>query len=107
MRWWIRSITRRKSLFLILLADSAVHPAPVICSLSTHGYMRGITNSDLPRHRLHFYTGFGDRNRSETEKEFARSVYGPDAAERAIAICEALIEQAVRSFPSAREDAGD
>jgi hypothetical protein len=58
--------------------------------------MRIITADVNLTDSLHFYTGFGDRNRSETEKEFARSVYGPDAAERAIAICEALIEQAVR-----------
>jgi hypothetical protein len=44
---------------------------------------------------LHFYTGFGARDRTQTEREFGRSVYGPAAAERAITVCEGLIEQAV------------
>jgi hypothetical protein len=46
--------------------------------------------------RLHLYSGFGARDRSQADKEFGRAVYGPDAADRAITICEALIEQAVR-----------
>lgn len=40
------------------------------------------------------YTGFGARDRSEKEKEYHRTVYGPEAAEQGIEIARQLIEKA-------------
>ncbi|KAI0069537.1 glycoside hydrolase [Panus rudis PR-1116 ss-1] len=45
-------------------------------------------------HSIHLYTGFGPRDRSQVEKEYGRSVYGPDAAEYSIEICKGLINKA-------------
>ncbi|TCD60771.1 hypothetical protein EIP91_009540 [Steccherinum ochraceum] len=45
-------------------------------------------------HSIHTYTGFGDRDRTQVEKEYGRSVYGPDAAEYAIEISRGLINKA-------------
>ncbi|EPT00599.1 hypothetical protein FOMPIDRAFT_101145 [Fomitopsis schrenkii] len=45
-------------------------------------------------HSIHLYTGFGARDRSQTEKEYGRAVYGPDAAEYSIEICKGLINKA-------------
>lgn len=45
-------------------------------------------------HSIHLYTGFGPRDRSQTEREFARCVYGPDGAEFAIETCKGLINKA-------------
>jgi len=35
---------------------------------------------------IHLYTGFGPRDRNQVEKEYGRSVYGPEAAEYAIEV---------------------
>lgn len=43
---------------------------------------------------VHLYTGFGTRDRSEKEKEYHRTVYGPEAAEQGIEIARQLIEKA-------------
>ncbi|KDQ49679.1 glycoside hydrolase family 51 protein [Jaapia argillacea MUCL 33604] len=45
-------------------------------------------------HSVHLYTGFGDRDRSQAEKEFGRSVHGPEAAEYALEIARGLINKA-------------
>ncbi|EJF59514.1 glycoside hydrolase [Dichomitus squalens LYAD-421 SS1] len=45
-------------------------------------------------HSIHLYTGFGPRDRSQTEREYGRSVYGPDAAEYSIEVCKGLINKA-------------
>ena len=44
---------------------------------------------------IHLYTGFGPRDRSLVEREYGRSVYGPDAAEYSIEVCKGLINKAV------------
>lgn len=44
---------------------------------------------------IHLYTGFGPRDRTEVEKEYGRTVYGPDAAEFSIEIAKGLINKAV------------
>ncbi|KAI1794400.1 glycoside hydrolase [Ganoderma leucocontextum] len=43
---------------------------------------------------IHLYTGFGPRDRSQSEREYGRSVYGPDAAEYSIEVCKGLINKA-------------
>lgn len=43
---------------------------------------------------VHLYTGFGARDRSDKEKEYYRTVYGPEAAEQGIEIARQLIEKA-------------
>ena len=45
---------------------------------------------------IHLYTGFGPRDRTQVEREYGRSVYGPDAAEYSIEIAKGLINKAVR-----------
>ncbi|KAF8317909.1 glycoside hydrolase [Clavulina sp. PMI_390] len=45
-------------------------------------------------HSVHLYTGFGARDRSEKDKEYHRTVYGPEAAEQGIEIARGLIEKA-------------
>ncbi|KAH8092187.1 glycoside hydrolase [Cristinia sonorae] len=45
-------------------------------------------------HSIHLYTGFGVRDRTKPEREYGRSVYGPDAAEYAIEIARGLINKA-------------
>ncbi|OCH86846.1 glycoside hydrolase [Obba rivulosa] len=45
-------------------------------------------------HSIHLYTGFGPRDRSQTDREYGRTVYGPDAAEYSIEICKGLINKA-------------
>ncbi|OBZ67595.1 putative alpha-L-arabinofuranosidase C [Grifola frondosa] len=45
-------------------------------------------------HSIHLYTGFGPRDRSQKEKEYGRTVYGPDAAEYSIEVCKGLINKA-------------
>lgn len=52
----------------------------------------------MGRLSIHFYSGFGPRDRTQTEKEYARAVYGPDAAEYSIEVCRALINKAVRQL---------
>lgn len=47
---------------------------------------------------IHLYTGFGPRDRSLVEREYGRSVYGPDAAEYSIEVCKGLINKAVSRF---------
>jgi hypothetical protein len=49
-------------------------------------------------HSIHLYTGLGPRDRTDTEKEYGRGVYGPDAAEYSIEIARGLINKAVRYF---------
>ena len=44
---------------------------------------------------IHLYTGFGPRDRTQVEREYGRSVYGPDAAEYSIEIAKGLINKAV------------
>lgn len=44
---------------------------------------------------IHLYTGFGERDRTQTDKEYGRSVYGPDAAEYSIEVARGLINKAV------------
>ena len=46
-------------------------------------------------HSIHLYTGLGARDRSQTEKEYGRAVFGPDAAEYSIETCKGLINKAV------------
>lgn len=43
---------------------------------------------------VHLYTGFGQRDRTEKDKEYHRAVYGPEAAEHGIEIAKGLIEKA-------------
>ncbi|TFK80982.1 glycoside hydrolase family 51 protein [Polyporus arcularius HHB13444] len=45
-------------------------------------------------HSIHLYTGFGPRDRSQTEREYGRTVYGPDAADYSIEVCKGLINKA-------------
>lgn len=45
-------------------------------------------------HSVHLYTGFGPRDRSQQEREYGRSVYGPDAAEYTLEIARGLINKA-------------
>ncbi|KAI0325331.1 glycoside hydrolase [Cubamyces sp. BRFM 1775] len=45
-------------------------------------------------HSIHLYTGFGPRDRSQSEREYGRAVYGPDAAEYSIEVCKGLINKA-------------
>ncbi|KAI0716651.1 glycoside hydrolase [Earliella scabrosa] len=45
-------------------------------------------------HSIHLYTGFGPRDRTQTEREYGRTVYGPDAAEYSIEVCKGLINKA-------------
>ena len=45
---------------------------------------------------IHLYTGFGPRDRTQVEREYGRTVYGPDCAEYLIETCKGLIKQAVR-----------
>lgn len=47
---------------------------------------------------IHLYTGFGPRDRSQTDKEYGRTVYGPDAAEYSIEVCKGLINKAVSVY---------
>ena len=54
----------------------------------------------LRRHSIHLYTGFGPRDRSQTEREYGRAVYGPDAADYSIEVCKGLINKAVSSLSS-------
>ena len=49
----------------------------------------------LTKRSIHLYTGFGPRDRSQTEREYGRAVYGPDAAEYSIEVCKGLINKAV------------
>ncbi len=44
---------------------------------------------------IHLYTGFGPRDRTQAEREYGRTVYGPDAAEYSIEVCKWLINKAV------------
>ena len=46
-------------------------------------------------HSIHLYTGFGPRDRTQAEREYGRTVYGPDAAEYSIEVCKGLINKAV------------
>ena len=48
------------------------------------------------RSSIHLYTGFGPRDRTQVEREYGRSVYGPDAAEYSIEVAKGLINKAVR-----------
>lgn len=52
----------------------------------------------LRRRSIHLYTGFGPRDRSQTEREYGRAVYGPDAADYSIEVCKGLINKAVSSL---------
>ncbi|KAH9937983.1 glycoside hydrolase [Amylocystis lapponica] len=45
-------------------------------------------------HSIHLYTGFGQRDRSQIEREYGRTVYGPDAAEYSIEVCKGLVNKA-------------
>lgn len=54
----------------------------------------------LRRRSIHLYTGFGPRDRSQTEREYGRAVYGPDAADYSIEVCKGLINKAVSSLSS-------
>jgi hypothetical protein len=56
------------------------------------------------RNSLHLYSGFGARDRSDADKEYARAVYGPDLAEYSIEICRGLINKAVGAFSLALTD---
>ena len=52
-------------------------------------------------HSIHLYTGFGPRDRTQVEREYGRTVYGPDSAEYLIETCKGLIKQAVSRPASA------
>lgn len=47
-------------------------------------------------HSIHFYSSFGERDRSDAS-EYFRRVFGPEAAERGIRITKSLIDLAVSS----------
>ena len=56
----------------------------------------GVSFKLICRPSIHLYTGFGPRDRTQVEREYGRSVYGPDAAEYSIEIAKGLINKAVR-----------